>query len=194
MRSHSQAGQDIFVRLILGENTPRFFLDIGCAGDLYSNTLALEQEGWKGILVDVDDTAKGRKNQFIRADAKTVNLNLCPKYVDYLSLDIDEGTLDALENVMLHHIRFGIITIEHDAYRFGNKLRSGEREILKRAGYELICEDVCGTEDAPFEDWWVSKELSTKAEKFRGHFNLWSDILNPKINPEWLMATGRFVE
>lgn len=177
MKSYSQSGQDIWVRMILGENIPRFFLDIGCAGDQYSNTKALEEEGWSGILVDIDDTAKGRKSQFIRADAKTVNLNCCPKYVDYLSLDIDEGSLMALQNVMAHNIRFGIITIEDDQYRFGNRLRDGEHLILESLGYNLICDDVCGTENMPFESWWISKEFLPKAERFKCKGKLWSDIL-----------------
>jgi hypothetical protein len=39
MLSFSQAGQDIWVRLVLG-NKPGTFLDIGAAGEQYSNTLA----------------------------------------------------------------------------------------------------------------------------------------------------------
>lgn len=176
MNSYSQAGQDVWVRRILGENKPRFFLDIGCAGDQYSNTLALEQEGWTGILVDVDDTAKGRKTPFVRGDATKIRLPL-PDYVDYLSLDIDFGTYDALVNILSHGVKFGIITIEHDAYRFGDELRVPERALLNAAGYTLICADVCGIPEAPFEDWWISKELYSSASEYIGAGQLWSDII-----------------
>ena len=176
MKSYSQAGQDIFVRRILGENKPRFFLDIGCAGDQYSNTLALEQEGWTGILVDVDDTAKGRKTPFVRGDATKIRLPL-PDYVDYLSLDIDFGTYDALVNILSHGVKFGIITIEHDAYRFGDELRVPERALLNAAGYTLICADVCGIPEAPFEDWWVCKALKEVCMPYVCTDKLWTDII-----------------
>lgn len=178
MKSFSQSGQDIWVRLVLGEGFVGTFLDIGCAGEQFSNTLALEQSGWTGILIDIDDTAKGRKSKFIRADATKIDwTGLLPKYVDYLSLDIDFATLDALKSLPLTTTRFGIITIEDDRYRFGDKLWPEQARILKSFDYELICDKVCGTPDMPFETWHCSKELLPRAEKFRCSNKLWSDIL-----------------
>jgi len=161
MKSYSQAGQDYFVRSILGENTPRFFLDVGCAGKDGSNTLALEGEGWDGVLIDSRPDAINcpRKARFICADAKTVNLVSLPVYIDYLSLDVDDASYDALLNVLSYGLKFGVITIEHDAYRLGDKLRKPEREILSAASYKLVKADVCATEGCPMDDWWVSKEL-----------------------------------
>lgn len=185
MKSYSQAGQDVFVRLILGENHKGNFIDIGCAGEMYSNTLALEQEGWTGWLVDIDPNAGNeRRNPFINRDATKVNWYAMeldgdlPNYVDYLSLDVDENSLAALKNLPLDRVRFGIITIEHDAYRFGDKLRPGERAVLMAHGYQLICKDVCGAPGAPFEDWWVSPGLVEKAAKFATREpKLYTDIL-----------------
>ena len=166
MTTNSQSGQDIFVRLILGENKPRTFLDIGCSEDHWSNTLLLEREGWTGTLIDMDPTAgRNRKNPVIHGDATQHNWTL-PPYVDYLSLDIDADTVKALNNLPLATTRFGVITIEHDAYRFGDTLRIPERAILRGLGYVLICADVCNPEPHAFEDWWVSPELAAEAAPF----------------------------
>lgn len=177
MKTSSQAGQDIFCRLIFGPDYVGTFLDVGCAGDQWSNTLALENEGWRGTLLDIDPNAGNRrKSKFICADACTHKWEL-PPYIDYLSLDVDENSLNALKNLPLNTTRFGVITIENDKYRFGDKLWPFQKDILKSYGYELICEDVCGAPNAPFESWWVTHELLPKAEKFKCVGKLYSDIL-----------------
>src|SRR5271166_34485 len=153
MKSYSQAGQDIFVREILGENKPRFFLDIGCAGEQYSNTLALEQEGWDGVLVDSRNDALTcpRKARFICDDAKTVNLDSLPQYIDYLSMDVDEACYEALLNLIKQGFRFGVLTVEHDAWRHGDMLRVPERKLLRACDYQLVQADVCATPGFPME-------------------------------------------
>lgn len=177
MKSYSQAGQDVFVRLVLG-NKPGTFLDIGCAGDQYSNTKALEEEGWTGWLVDFDLYAgRGRSSRFYNLDVtKPFKLPL-PSHIDYLSLDVDENSLAALKNLPLDKTRFWVITIEHDQYRFGDKLYPEERAILMAHGYQLICKDVCGAPGAPFEDWFCSLELANRAAKFCCEGKLYSEIL-----------------
>lgn len=182
LKSYSQAGQDIFVRRVLG-TTPGTFLDIGCAGDQWSNTKALEEDGWTGWLVDTDpNAAKGRGN-FICADATKMKWSegFFPPKIDYLSLDVDENSLDALKNLPLDATRFRVITIEHDAYRFGDKLRDGERAILTAHGYQLVCKDVCGAPNAPFEDWWVDPRNvhDHKYTKFTSVGKMYTDILHP---------------
>jgi hypothetical protein len=176
MKSYSQAGQDIFVRALLG-TAPGTFLDIGCAGDQWSNTLVLEEEGWTGTLVDCDcNAARFRKSPFICDDAAKHKFVL-GLAIDYLSLDVDEASARALLNLPLAHTLFRVITIEHDAYRFGNVLRHAERETLAAFGYVLICKDVCCTENNPFEDWWVCKKLAEKATPFISEGKLYTEIL-----------------
>lgn len=172
-KTYSQAGQDVFVRKLI----PRIgtFLDIGCGDYQYSNTLALEQDGWSGTLLDVGDGAgKDRLNPFIRDDAKTHKWDL-PPMIDYLSLDVDESTLEALKNLPLKSTRFKVITIEHDAYRFGDTLRGPQRKILKELGYTLVCGDV--SNPTPFEDWWVDLDLVESARPFMCHGKHWAEIL-----------------
>jgi hypothetical protein len=162
MKSYSQAGQDRFVHELLVKTkiVPRgTFLDIGCAGKLYSNTLALEEIGWRGTLMDVapQPEAMRRPSTFIQADATEHDWGRAPVVIDYLSLDVDEAGLRALARLPLDTMQFRVITIEHDAYRYGEKLRPFMRQILSKAGYVLVCADVCNP--VPFEDWWVLPAL-----------------------------------
>jgi hypothetical protein len=174
---YSQAGQTEFVRRILGDDHKGFFVDLGCGNEQFSNTLGLEESGWYGIMLDINpNAAKGRKGRFICADATTVKLPL-PVYVDYLSLDVDENSLKALQQIDLKQTQFGIVTQEHDAWRFGDALRPHMRKIMLDAGYVLIASDVCGAVGAPFEDWFTSQELAPKAARFKSSNMLYSDIL-----------------
>jgi len=160
------------------------FLDIGCGGEMFSNTLALEGLGWRGTLVDNSEWAaefcrRERPSRFVPGDATVVDLGLRPGVIDYLSLDIDAGTLDALRRLPLWDVSFRVITIEHDSYRFGDGPRDKMRLHLEGNGYDLLCEDVCSTDGSPFEDWWVHRMLvdPSIAEPFRCSGRIWTDIL-----------------
>lgn len=177
-QSRSQAGQDEWVYEVLVRPEQLFngtFLDIGCLcegrDDLvtFSNTVALEELGWRGLLVDIEPAASSpltRKSQFIHANAATLDwTRLLRKYrpsfrsFDYLSLDVDEATLAALLNLLKHGVRFRCATIEHDAYVRGPVMRKATRELMVEHGYTLACGDMTvlcrdGVE-RPFEDWWV---------------------------------------
>lgn len=178
-KSHSQAHQDEFAWRILtaiyGEGwASGTFIDIG-AGHPWeqSNSWALEQQGWKGILVERDEHCcklirEHRKATLFSNDitdldvAKTI-WSITASRIDYLSLDIDINTLAALSRIPFDQVRFAVITIEHDAYRFGPEIRHQMREILTRAGYQLVCKDVgvtvSGGTFLEFEDWWVHPAL-----------------------------------
>lgn len=180
MNYYSQAGQDRFAAELLldSDNRKGIFLDIGCAGLSISNTLGLEEIGWRGYLIDNSEEAKKdsskRPSTFILADATKLDWSFLPDQVDYLSLDIDEATLAVLKNLPFDQVKFKVITIEHDAYRFGDGPRSEMRKILSEKGYKLICEDV--SNPWPFEDWWVTPELEKKAERFKSASKQWQEI------------------
>lgn len=164
MTDYSQAGQTTFVKKLLidtGVVPVGSFLDIGCAGLSISNTLGLEELGWRGWLCDNSPEAQldsiNRPSKFILGDATKLNYGFLPSVVDYLSLDIDGATLDALKKLPLDKTRFRVITIEHDAYRFGETLRLPMADILIAHGYTIICMDVCNPD--PFEIWAVDKNL-----------------------------------
>lgn len=176
MNYYSQAGQDKWIEelLVKGEGlTEGNFLDIGCGGKQWSNTLGLEAIGWVGILLDNSIEAReycvaNRRNPFILHDATTVNWEgILPPLVDYLSLDVDGASLEVLISLPLERVEFRAITIEHDAYRFGDKLRSVERQVLRNHGYTLWKGNV-EHDGMPFEDWWIKPELLKLKDKQNG--------------------------
>lgn len=163
LESHSQAGQDLFAYDASDRKRKGTFLDIGCNDAVFhSNTYALEQIGWRGLLVDIApfDMSK-RKSPFVLADASKV----CPAiqgfmadhnwFIDYLSLDVDEWTYQALIALPLGLCRFGCITVEHDLYLRGPGPQEAIRKTLMGHGYTLACGDVVAPGYGVFEDWFV---------------------------------------
>lgn len=189
-KSHSQAGQDIFVHSLIPGNSGSF-VDIGCCHPVQlSNTYALEQLGWKGALIDNDPGAillckRHRTSPVFEGDStklpllEIINEAGLPDPIDYLSLDVDNATLGTLKNLPLDDIRFRVITIEHDQYRFGDAPRAAMREILKAHDYKLVCADVRALTGEIFEDWWVDPWTVDIAryEPFQSSGKKWSEIL-----------------
>jgi|SRR3990167_7225272 len=174
----SQAWQDEFVNNLLNFKKGGYFLDIGSTdGMSQSNSYFLESEmGWQGICVErgvgyAEHYSKNRSCIFLNEDATQIDYktlfvaNKYPSTIDYLSVDIDENSAVALNKLPLDDYRFSVITIEHDAYRFGHVLRNGERELLRTFGYYCLFPDVlvpkgCGMgNDLIFEDWWIDPIL-----------------------------------
>lgn len=164
--SHSQAGQDQWVYDTLGHLRDGFFVDLGCSHPFdINNTWALEQVGWKGLLIDSDTAAITQCMKLRSATAYATDLlsphdfwSWCPPIIDYLSLDIDEGTFECLLRIPLATLRIRCATIEHDSYRLGNKMRDSIRLYMSACGYTLARPDVTH-DDLPFEDWWVREDL-----------------------------------
>lgn len=163
--SFSQAGQDLWVTQVLKGLRGGWYLDIG-ANDpvVISNTWALDfQLGWNGVLIENDpnciaDLRAKRSGIVISTDATTFDYaSLARHDFDYLSLDVDSASLDALMKLLAGGITFRCATIEHDVYRFGDGPRTAMRDLLTRAGYALAKADICNPEhpDMPYEDWWV---------------------------------------
>lgn len=166
---HSQARQDEFVYTVLydllGKQDAGYYLEIGAGEPIYiNNTYFLEKNcGWQGLSIDISDELMSRwyavrSNSLLSKDA--TQLDYCsilegfPRVIDYLSLDIDDYYDTVLKKVMHSNHIFKIITIEHDAYRYGDFYRTKEREILTALGYDLLCADVSNSGLA-FEDWWI---------------------------------------
>lgn len=183
-----QAMQDRFAFEILGGKTDGTFLDCGaCHPTEISNTYALEQLRWRGLLIDNDPGAielckAHRESPAILADATTLDWREAldrfglPEIIDYLSLDVDAATLPALQNLMRANPAFRVITIEHDSYRFGPGPRDAMRQILRDAGYDLVCADVCSSDGVAYEDWWTATQLSRAADRFRCSNKKWTEI------------------
>jgi hypothetical protein len=193
------------------------FLDIGASYPTSANnTYGLECKGWTGITIDsCPDYARHyvgvRKAPLTVLDMTAIDWGsfiadnpILRHTVDYLSLDIDAATLPVLRRVPFDKLQFRVLTVEHDAYRFGDSVRKEMRNILGSAGYELIAADVnvhctwneCSEALAlngllPFEDWYVNPELVDMgvADRFRSDNRLWNEILTNGLSvpgAEWV--------
>jgi len=169
LNSFSQAGQDLFVWEQCGHKKDGTFIDIGCNDPVvHNNTLGLEQQGWTGVSVDIAKfDYSGRLCQFVNRDARQI-INEVEYFVkrrngivDYLSMDADDATWDALTRLVPFH-KFKVITVEHDKYRVGPELQHRLHDFLKTFGYlrKVIdvkapkCEGMPWSEQ-PFEDWYI---------------------------------------
>lgn len=168
--SHGQVGQDAFVIMSLGFQMNGRFLDIGAGEpEMISNTVLLERDfKWSGICCDIETEERLREHRqaivvgdFFREDWKERCASIAVDHrIDYLSLDLEPPhmTLLALCDLPLSQFRFSVITIEHDAYRCSDSIRTAMRAILLDHGYVRVASDV-EVEGMPFEDWWVDPQV-----------------------------------
>lgn len=189
--SQSQAGQDRWVWEMTEHQDSGFYVDLGCNdAKFHSNTWALEQQGWKGLLVDIVEGCESRKGTFILSDAASPNERLrlyykhLPAVVDYLSLDTDDALMGTFNSIPWDRTTFRLITIEHDSYRKGPEDRDKLRAMLKALGYHLVCADVVVEWPkncyVPYEDWYAHPELVNPEliKRFQSDGKFWKDILS----------------
>lgn len=175
---HSQAMQDQFVHLMvydfLGKSDQGCYLEIGAGEPIHINNSYFFEKNlkWKGVSIDISEDLglrwyAVRENLLLRENAVTANykeiLQSFPKVIDYLSLDIDAQYVDVLKRIPFDEYVFKVITIEHDAYRFGDLYRKEERQILQSLGYHLLCSDV-SLLGYCFEDWWVHPSFFSSSQ------------------------------
>ena len=171
-KNYSQCYQDLFVLTCLNGKKNGTYLEIGAGDPFYGNNTALLSElGWRGISLDVLEPAKEKwekerpNDTFLLQNALTTDyIQLCQinglsRYIDYLQLDIDPAynTLQALKNIPLNVLEFGVITYEHDFYIDEDETcRKESREILQNAGYTLIAANISPDKNSPYEDWYIN--------------------------------------
>lgn len=177
---YSQLYQDEFVLSLFDKDYKGTYVDIGCQlPDKINNTLLLEENGWRGVSIDIENYTeqwKKRRGAFVIQDALTCDypelfeFNKIPKIVDYLNLDIegDGNRFAALKRVMESGYEFKIITIEHDAYRgYDVSERLPQRKLLHEMGYVLLCADVfVDNPKYPMEDWWINPKHFEESQYF----------------------------
>ena len=170
---YSDAKQDKFAANILEFKKNGYCVDIGsCHSIISNNSYYFQSLDWTSLSVEIErgynESYSTRKNGVhLNKNALEVNYKEVfeeyefPRNIDYLSLDVDTLSLDVLKLLPLDEYRFKVITIEHDAYLFGDKYRELQRSILNSHGYLLVCSNVyveqSGYEgkECPFEDWWI---------------------------------------
>ena len=80
--------------------------------------------------------------------------NNSPKFIDYLSIDVEGNEISIIEEFPFDIWKFGLITIEHNLYSDGEYRKNKIKEILNRNGYVIERENVTHN-GFPFEDWYV---------------------------------------
>lgn len=191
MKSHSQAGQDLWVDEMLEHKTGGHYVDLGCNHEsFHSNTYALETErDWSGLLVDVVGGCENRNGKFVKADAANPDEVLryaysqLPPVSDYLSLDCDDASFKAFGVLPWKTVTWRAMTIETDVYRKGIVERDTMRAALRQKGYILVCGDVIvewpQSVFVPYEDWFCHPDLVNpdQIRRFRCHGKYWGEIL-----------------
>jgi hypothetical protein len=159
--------QDEFALRLLGPKGR--FLDIGCGHGLWgNNSIVLEEAGWNGIMIDLDMEAwkwnqANRRAKSVCDDVTNCDWNTIigkkPEEtvtIDFISFDVDDATVPAVQHFPWSTVRFRVMTIEHDAYRVGPATRAVIRDTLAKHGYMLLAGDVCADiVNKPYEDWYI---------------------------------------
>jgi len=170
---YSDAKQDQFAANILKFKKDGYCVDIGsCHSIISNNTYYFQGLDWTSISVEIErgyNASYSTRTNGVHLNKNALEVNYketfeeyeFPKSIDYLSLDVDSLSLDVLKILPLDEYRFKVITIEHDAYVFGDEYREQQRNLLNSYGYLLLCSNVYveqpGYEgkECPFEDWWI---------------------------------------
>lgn len=191
MESKSQAGQDLFVYAAT-KKTDGTFLEIGgCDPVEINNTYELEKMGWTGYSFDIDANLSHpfsvkRTCNFTVADVTTFNWDrfiqendLLNKTIDYLSFDVDGASLATLRRFPFDKLKFNVMTVEHDKYRFGQSVADEMRSIITPHGYDIICKDI-QNDDCPYEDWYVHTDFlsaNPHIEAYRAENVNWRNVI-----------------
>jgi len=184
MEFYSSQLQDLFV-FALTKGEKGFFLDIGCGTPVRgNNSYSLENEGWSGILIDSEKDnislcEAQRKNKSFCRDATKIDWrsflaeNNCPEVIDYISLDVDEANYDVMENFPFDSYPFKVMTVEHDLFRRGDRIKNKIAEVLSNhPKYFCLVDNLkfdrlgthewCIDGESSFEDWYINKDFFPK--------------------------------
>lgn len=180
IREGSREGQDDLALALCGQSG--FFVDLGMGHPLNgNNTIRLEQAGWTGMCFEIDLGScnlahKVRKSPAFCHDVaresikKFLDVNHAPKVIDFISFDVDGGTLGAIELFPFESYEFKVMCFEHDSYGVDKrkKLAMIER-LMPWPQYRPLAEDV-QFEDSnghlhPWEDWIINVEHVTTTSR-----------------------------
>lgn len=166
---YSKEGQDQFALICNPQRGPKFYLDLGSAHpEDGNNTVRLEELGWDGLRFDINphvvNIPSKRSSHTIIGDvtrpgflADRLAAFGTHKHINYISFDVDDGTLGAIAEFPWETYRFTCMTFEHDSYGRESEKDMAMFDILHPLGYSAI-PDVCYEDEHGhlhiFEDWY----------------------------------------
>jgi len=189
-RNYSSSLQDLFVLTVLNGKKNGSYVELGSGHPHVGNNTALLEEkfGWRGISLDNNQTfarefSEERKNSVLCADSTGIDYSVLFKQfclddqIDYLQIDVDDATYDTLLKIPFDQYKFGVITIEHDHYRWIKldpevrktrpDIREFSRKYLSEKGYVLLVPDAGLGPRSPYEDWWIHPSLVESCEHLK---------------------------
>ena len=93
---------------------------------------------------------------------KSVN---CPRIIDYMSIDIEGHEYIALNNFNFSDFQVNLMTVEHNLYSEGSKMKDEIYHLLTDNGFTRVLEDVVCLDTNPlyfnkqYEDWYINNIL-----------------------------------
>lgn len=81
-----------------------------------------------------------------------------PKYIDYMSIDVEGAEYDALLGLSLDQYQIGALTIEHN---FEAEKRESIRKLLEKKGYVRV-------RAWEVDDWYVHRDIASRLPHFSG--------------------------
>ena len=96
-----------------------------------------------------------------------------PSYIDYLSIDIEGGELEALSALDFSRFHVSLLTVEHNLYAVGPEPKAHIFELLTAQGFRRVVEDAPCLDPnplyfgKPYEDWFMNEAfLASYSERF----------------------------
>ena len=170
-KNFSQTYQDMFVLTMLNGKKNGTYFEIGSADAFYgSNTALLEQLGWKGTSLEIQEKEviefrKHRKNEVILCDATQFDYSILNGHIDYLQIDCEPPTTTykILTMIPFENCSFGVITFEHDYYAdVTRSIKDKSRKYLLDKGYLLVASNISPNDTSSYEDWYVNPKYIDK--------------------------------
>jgi len=170
------SNQDLSCQILLGNKG--YYVDIGAGNGrgepCASNTAWLEEIGWTGLLLDINQSYMNEAKtlrpkslshacDILKTNIKTLfQIYKVPKVIDYLSIDIDPYSVSVLELFPFDEYEFKFLTIEHDFYNpWGPRQKEHLKRFMADKPFKLIYEDaglVFHTVNY-LEDWYINPKF-----------------------------------
>ncbi len=188
---YSQYGEDGLIAAILGRMgvVHKRFLDIGCAdGRFMSNTRALAEDGWTGVMVDCDEAAVAcakrlalpgtivEQVKVVQSGPDSPDAILArhgfPQDFDVLSLDVDGEEFLIWLNMIRFHPRLVVIEFNQavlERYTLpvaGASEQIGPAEIRDLCcskGYVPVAQTFCNVLAVRLDCYWEDTRATTQA-------------------------------